>query len=260
MAAALAFLLGLCVGSFANVFVARHPKGLSLWWPSSRCPRCKSPIRWRHNLPLLGWLLLRGRCADCGKPIPASYPLAELAFGLLGLVTVLAHGGQPLVWCFLVLFWVLLLAAWADWLTMYLYDALTLPLLGFGLSMSLLFPEQFPSRFASLGAALAMALTMLGLQALGRFLAGRDALGGGDVKLMAGVAAFLGWPQAWVALLLGILLGPPSMLWFHRLRGSSWRAAAPFGPALCLGSFLAGWDLLGHGTLLRQLGAWMALP
>lgn len=245
-------VLGLSTGSFANVFLYRYPRGESLWHPGSRCPRCGKPVRWRDNIPVLGWLLLRGRCRDCGKAIPVSYPLVEAAFGTLALAVLLRFGVEPHVWPYLAFFLALLLAALADWQTQYLYDVITLPLGALGLLMSLFFPELLGGTWASALAVAGMLATMLGLQGLGRWLAGRDALGGGDVKLMAAAAGYLGWPHAWLALLLGSLAGLPLLLLHRRVNGGDWKDPVPFGPALCLGCALAAWDRLAGGTELIQ--------
>ena len=89
-------LLGACIGSFLNVVVYRLPRGESLIHPGSRCPACGHPIRWYHNIPVFGWLMLRGRCYDCGARISARYPLVEAA--VAGLFAALAWGWQHLVW------------------------------------------------------------------------------------------------------------------------------------------------------------------
>lgn len=247
--------LGLCAGSFANVFLYRYPRGESLWRPASHCPKCGHPVRWRHNVPLFGWLLLRGRCYDCKAPIARAYPLVEAAFGLVGAAVAWRFGPGAQTWTYLALFWALLLGALADWQTQYLYDVITLPLLALGLGVSFAFPALLGGPWASLLAALGMAATMLALQFLGRWLFGRDALGGGDVKLMAAAACFLGWPQAWLALLLGSLLGLPLLLVHRRLRGGAWKDPVPFGPALALGCAVAAWDLLsGSPALPTWLG------
>ena len=98
--AALALAIGSCVGSFLNVCAYRLPRGMSLVRPASRCPGCRAAIRWRDNLPILGWLILGGRCRDCRTPISPGYPLVELMVGLLFAgayaVQVLAPGGD--VW------------------------------------------------------------------------------------------------------------------------------------------------------------------
>ncbi|WP_328335017.1 prepilin peptidase [Kribbella sp. NBC_00382] len=83
MIVVLALLLGVAVGSFLNVVIHRVPRHESIVRPASRCPHCGTPIRSRHNLPVVGWLILRGRCADCGTPISVRYPLVELGTGLL---------------------------------------------------------------------------------------------------------------------------------------------------------------------------------
>ncbi len=89
-------LLGACIGSFLNVVVYRLPRGESLIHPGSRCPACGHPIRWYHNIPVFGWLMLRGRCYDCGAKISARYPLVEAA--VAALFALLAWGWQHLAW------------------------------------------------------------------------------------------------------------------------------------------------------------------
>ena len=102
--ASLAGLLGLAVGSFANVVIHRVPRRESVVRPGSRCPSCGEPVAWRDNLPLLGWLLLRGRCRHCRAPISLSYPLVELAMGVLWffitlrLVSIGSAGRSPPIW------------------------------------------------------------------------------------------------------------------------------------------------------------------
>jgi leader peptidase (prepilin peptidase)/N-methyltransferase len=201
-------------------------------------------------VPLLGWLELKGRCFDCRAPIPARYPLVELAFGLVGLLVAWRFGPGLQTWAYLLFFWALLLGAMADWQTQYLYDVITLPLLALGLGMSFAFPRLLGGLWQSPLAAFGMLATMLTLQFLGRWLFGREALGSGDVKLMAGAACFLGWPQAWLALLVASLCGLPMLLLFRRLRGGLWGDPAPFGPALALGCAIAAWDLLGGAPML----------
>jgi|SRR5665213_3270719 len=250
-------LLGLCAGSFANVFLYRYPRGESLWRPPSSCPHCHRPVRWRHNVPLLGWVGLRGRCFDCGKPISVRYPLIEAAFGVLGIAVAWRGGPGLLTWAYLCFYWSLLLGALADWQTLYLYDVITLPMLVLGLSFSFVFPQFLGGRWASPLAALGMAATMAAFQFLGRWLSGRDALGSGDVKLMAGAACFLGWPQAWLALLLASLLGLPMLLFYRWMRGGAWKDPAPFGPALALGCAVAAWDLLSGAP---HLSSWLGFP
>jgi leader peptidase (prepilin peptidase)/N-methyltransferase len=84
----IAFVLGLAVGSFLNVVIARVPKHESIVSPGSHCPQCGAPVRWYDNIPVVSWLVLRGRCRDCGWPIPARYPLVELAGGVVAVLVV----------------------------------------------------------------------------------------------------------------------------------------------------------------------------
>jgi leader peptidase (prepilin peptidase)/N-methyltransferase len=251
-AAVLAGLFGLCVGSFANVFLARYPQGTSLWWPPSRCPHCGHAIRWWHNVPLLGWLWLRGRCHDCGQPIGWRYILVEASFGLLAWGWVARFGAAPYslyLGAFCLLLW---LVALVDWQTLHIYDVLTLPMAVVGLGGSLFFPLAFDGqRWQSAVAMAGMGLTMWLLARLGKLYAKRDALGGGDIKLMIAAAGVLGWPLAWSALLLGAFLGLPIMLLYQRWHGLNWRDPAPFGPALALACAFTAWDLAGGGLLMR---------
>lgn len=240
---------GLALGSFANVFLARFPKGESLWSPGSHCPRCGAGVRWRHNVPVLGWLILKGRCADCGQAISARYPAMEAAFGLVawGFAARFGTGVEALY--YLGFFLALLLISWVDWETQYIYDATTLPLLAVGLPAGWLFERHYLAWWSPLAGAAAMFLGLLALAEIGRRLAGREALGGGDIKLMAAVGAFLGIDQCWKAMALGVLFGLPLMLLHQRLQGRHWREPAPLGPGLCLGAALACWNLLSQGDL-----------
>ncbi len=251
-AAIWAGLVGLCFGSFANVFIARYPQGKSLWWPPSSCPHCGHSIRWWHNLPVLGWLLLRGRCYDCHRRISLQYPLVEAAFGALAFFWV-ARFGFGVYSSYLGLFFVaLLLVAIVDWQTLYIYDVVTLPLGAMAVLASVFFPVLYGGqRWHSAAAMLGMGLCMQGLAWAGKLYAKREALGGGDTKLMIAAAGFLGWPLAWNALFLGFLLGLPIMLTYQRLHRLGWREPAPFGPALALGCGIATWDLAGGGVWLQ---------
>ncbi len=242
-------LAALALGSFANVFLARFPKGESLWRPGSRCPHCGAKIRWRHNLPVIGWVILRGRCADCKEKISPRYPAMEAAFGGLAWGHVAAFGMGPESLYYLGLVLVLLLIAWVDWETQYIFDVTSLPLLAAGLPAGWLFPELLESWWSPLAGAGAMYLGLVCAGQIGSWWAKREALGGGDIKLMAAVGAFLGAQHAWKALVLGVFLGLPLMLLHQRLRGAHWREPAPLGPGLCLGAALTAWNLLSGGAM-----------
>ena len=220
---------------------------------------CGHPIRWKHNIPVLGWLLLRGRCADCGQRISARYPAMELAFGALAWAHVECFGVSFESVYYLGFLSGLLLIGWVDWETQYIFDVTSIPLLLVGLLASVLFPGSYLAWWDSLLSAMLMALGMWLLSLLGRWIAGRDALGGGDVKLMAAVAAFLGLQQAWKAFAVGTLLGLPLMLLYLRLHKQTLKDPAPFGPGLCLGAALVLWNLLSAGAALDRSLEWIGL-
>jgi leader peptidase (prepilin peptidase)/N-methyltransferase len=183
------FVLGLCVGSFLNVVIARVPHGLSIVRPGSRCPKCGHTLAWYENIPLISWLALRGRCRGCKAPISIRYPLVELLVGLLF--------SWELV-CGLVLVTLLIPLTFIDLEHWILPFSLTVPgiLLGVGLAVPL---GAQAVRDAVLGAGVGFGTFRL-MEYLGWKLFKKEALGGGDKFLVAMLGAFLTWKS-----LLGIL-------------------------------------------------------
>ena len=250
-------LLGLVVGSFLNVVVARVPRGQSVVRPGSRCPHCSAPVRPRDNVPVLSWLLLRGRCRDCGAGIAVRYPLVEVATAVLFAALALRFGPDPALPAFLVLGAVGLALALIDVAVHRLPDVLTLPSYGVGLLLL----------------TAAVLLGDAGAGALGRAVAGMAAyyavyfalvlayprgMGFGDVKL-AGVlglhAAWLGWGPWAVALAGGFLLGGLWAVGLLLAGRAGRRTAIPYGPfmlAAALVAVLAGEPLAG--AYLATLG------
>jgi len=234
-------VVGAVVGSFLNVCIWRLPRGESVVRPRSRCPRCGTPIRARHNVPVLSWFWLRGRCAACGAPISPRYPLVEaLNAGLWVLVGWRFGPGfpalvlLPFVSAMVVLFF-------TDLDHMILPDRVTLPLAVLGLAVSpwnsrldlgpgLLGSGTAPGRVlaALLGAAAGWGL-FFGLVLAWRVLFDREAMGGGDLKMMLGVGSFLGVGGVVVTVFLasvaGTLLAAPFLL------SARWRGTRelPFG-------------------------------
>ncbi len=238
--AAAAGLLGLLVGSFLNVVVARVPRGESVVRPPSACPACASPIRPRDNVPVAGWVLLRGRCRDCAARISPRYPVVEAATGVLFAVLALRLGPDPVLPAYLYLAAVGIALALIDLDVRRLPDALTLPaypvtagLLGLGAALG--------SDSGQLLRALLGALAMAGCY-LVLFLAHPRGMGFGDVKLsgVLGLAtAWFGWAELLVGLFAGFLLGG---LWGIALlasRRASRSSALPFGPFMLAGALLA---------------------
>nr|WP_244994859.1 MULTISPECIES: A24 family peptidase [Cobetia] len=269
MQACLAGIFGLLVGSFLNVVITRLPVMMMRQWraearealeleaedtprfnllvPASRCPGCDTPIKWHDNLPILGWLKRRGRCASCNTRISAQYPLVELAGGALGASIALIYGLEAQsLWIFGACLTLLVLSV-IDFRTQLLPDAITLPLLWAGLAYQLLFqPLMLPS--AVIG-AMAGYLVLWSFYWLFKLITGKEGMGYGDFKLLAALGAWLGWQ--WLPLLLilsaglGAVLGILLQLLVPRLRG----APMPFGPYLAV----AGWIALLFGTPLMSL-------
>ncbi|MEF8794294.1 prepilin peptidase [Thiohalorhabdus sp.] len=250
--------LGLIVGSFLNVVAHRLPRGQSLLYPPSACPHCGQRVRPWHNVPVASYLFLRGRCRNCGAPIGRHYPLTEAATGLISGITAGAIGLTPFLLPGLIFAWTLIALTRIDLDLQLLPDRLTLPLAGLGLALSVvgiwvpgLIGWQGPGLPPPLGSLLGLALGYGLLFATGWAYAaatGREGLGGGDLKLLGALGAWVG-PVAvvlalFVAALLGSLIGGLIIL----LRGGGRHLAIPFGPFLAAG----GWALLlWKDTLIR---------
>ncbi|MEB3184125.1 MAG: prepilin peptidase [Cyanobacteriota bacterium] len=252
--APLAVVAGACVGSFLNVVACRLPRQESLILPGSHCPRCGTPLRWYDNFPVLGWLLLRGRCRHCHQPIAARYPLVELLVAALWLAMLPAQpaamgaAADPLL--LLLCGW--LLASWLVPLVLIDLERMWLPeplcrwglLLGLAATALLGFQQGVAEgRALLLDHLLAAAAGLLGFEAvsgLAEKLIGRPALGLGDAKLAALMGAWLGLAglglAVALAVLLGALVGGGARL-LGRLRPGE---PFPFGPFLAAGT-LAVW-------------------
>lgn len=192
-------VLGAILGSFCNVVIYRLPRmlqgeALSLSWPASHCPHCKQPIKARHNIPLLGWLLLRGRCAGCQQAISRRYPLVEALLALLYGVIIWQQGVTPQSLFDLLAVTLLVPLFFIDLHTMLLPDRLTLPLLMAALLFAASGYGAVALPAALMAAGLGFGVPWL-LSLLFRWLRGHDGMGMGDMKLLAALGAWLG-PQA----------------------------------------------------------------
>ncbi len=230
-------VFGAILGSFLNVVVHRLPRGVSTVTPRSACPFCGAPIRARDNIPIVSWLLLRGRCRACSAPISVRYPLIELATGGLFVACLLRFG---LTWrgAVAALFCALLLVlALIDFDHFLLPDKITLPGLLAGLAL------QPVHRFAGLTDSLLGVVTGAGALILlinfWYWLRGEEGMGLGDVNMLAMIGAFLGWQGAAVTLASATLLGTIfglAMVALSRLGG---RSRLPFGVFLAAGAMVA---------------------
>lgn len=233
-------LFGLALGSFLNVCSIRWPRDESVISPPSACPECGEAIRWRDNVPVLGWLLLRGRCRSCGTGISVQYPLVELATGLIWVGMVLLYGLEWEALRGAVFLTILLGIAASDARFYIIPDQFTLggAVLGFLFS----FVSAEITWLESLVGAGGGFLLLWFVAWIGEKLFGKEAMGGGDIKMMLLIGAFLGgWGTA-LSLFLGAVLGA---LIFGPISMKTGRLV-PFGIFLAAGAALTyGWgDLL----------------
>jgi leader peptidase (prepilin peptidase)/N-methyltransferase len=274
----LAGVFGLLVGSFLNVVILRVPARMQAEWrrqarevleldtvdeplppgvvvESSHCPHCKHPLAVRDNIPLLGWLMLRGRCRYCREPISIQYPLVELLAGLASAAVVWRFGPTPGALAGLVLTYFLIALSGIDARTQLLPDELNYPLLWIGLALCLV-PAWQPLVVAPTSAILAALLGYLSLWSvywLFKLLTGKEGMGHGDFKLLAALGAWMGpvslLPIVMLSSLIGALVGGALIL----LRRHGREVPIPFGPYIAAAGWV--WLLLGDRLLAAYLGA-----
>jgi leader peptidase (prepilin peptidase)/N-methyltransferase len=255
---AAAGLFGLLVGSFLNVVIWRVPRGESIVSPPSACPRCGARVRQRDNVPVLSWLLLRGRCRDCAEPISARYPAVELLTAAVFAVLALRVGPQVSLVAFLYFGAVGVALALIDWDTKRLPDALTLP--AYPVSLALL----AVAAVAGEGAAPLVRAAVSGLAVFAFFflicLIYPAGMGFGDVKLSGLLGIFLGWISYGavpVGIFAGFFLGGLVSVLLVVFRGAGRKTQIPFGPFLLAGCLLGvlGGDQLASGYLRWTTGS-----
>ena len=265
----LATLFGLVIGSFLNVVIYRLPIMLQREWrsqsrevltaegvqlpvdeadttfnlvePRSACPNCKTQIKAWQNIPLLSFVLLRGRCGECGEKISWRYPIVELTTGLLSGLVAWHFGFGVQAFGALILTWALVGLTMIDLDTQLLPDVITLPLLWLGLGFALLFPA--PEGFTSLPDAVIGAiggyLSLWTVYQLFRLATGKEGMGYGDFKLFAALGAWLGWQMLFPIILLSALVGAITGITMIILRGRDRQLPIPFGPFLAAAGFVA---------------------
>ena len=240
----LAPLFGLTAGSFIGLVSLRLPEGRDVVWTRSRCGGCGRTLGPVDLVPVLSWLMFRGRCRTCGGAIPARYPLIELACAGVGLWAALHHAGAAGAFLTAALGWTLLLIAVVDAEHFWLPDVLTLPLLAGGLIAAAVFaPQDLTARAAGAAAGFAV-LWLIGF--LYRRVRGRQGLGGGDPILLAAIGAWVGWAGLPSVLLwacaAAFSLIAARLIVRRPVRGDD---KLPFGPFLAVG----GWMVWVYGPL-----------
>jgi leader peptidase (prepilin peptidase) / N-methyltransferase len=268
----------MAVGSFLNVVIYRLPVMLERQWqeqcceingsssksgssaepfnlvvPRSTCPKCKKPIGALQNIPVVSWLALRGRCANCGNRISARYPLVEILTGVLSGAVAWKFGFGWSAVAALILTWFLIALSFIDVDQQLLPDDLTLPLLWLGLLISLLLPIDVglsvPTDLrSSLVGAVAGYLSLWSVYHLFRLITGKEGMGFGDFKLFAALGAWLGWKMLLPIVLIASCVGGVVGVLMIAMRLHSRAAPIPFGPFLAA----AGWLMLVWGPELSR--------
>lgn len=242
-----AAVFGAVIGSFLNVCIHRLPRGESIVHPPSRCPQCGRRLRWYENIPVFSWLALRGRCAGCGTRIPVMYPLVELATAALFMVAWRMVGPSPLLPIRLLFACAMIVLAVTDLRDRLLPNAITYPGIVVGIAASLVFPPGVASALIGAGGG-ALLLWAVG-EGVGRLL-GKDALGFGDVKMIAMIGAFLGWQLALVSLFLASVIGSVVGLAVVAVKGRDY--LIPLGTFLAVGGLTSAF--VGPDVLSWYLG------
>jgi leader peptidase (prepilin peptidase)/N-methyltransferase len=242
----LSVLLGLVVGSFLNVCIHRLPKGESVIAPGSRCEACAASIRWYDNLPLLSFLLLKGRCRTCRSRISWRYPVVEASTAALFALAILRFGLSIRSVVVLVFLAALIVVTFIDLDHQIIPHAVTLPGILFGLLGSLVTQDPSP-REAAAGALMGAGLVYL-VAVYAETALRKESMGGGDVNLLAMIGAFLGWRGALLSFFLAVLAGACLSILLITFRVLSRKDRIPFGPFLALGAIVA---LFGGDVLIE---------
>ncbi|MBW1730998.1 MAG: prepilin peptidase [Deltaproteobacteria bacterium] len=230
------FLFGLALGSFANVCIYRLPLGRSIVCPPSSCPHCGQQIKFYDNIPLLSYLLLKGKCRVCGHPISAQYPLVELSMGLISLALFIRYGASYQYILYLLFTGSLVVITFIDLHHQIIPDVVSLPgiAVGFLSSFFLISVSWIDSVIgivAGGGALLVIAIIF-------EKLTGREGMGGGDIKLLAMIGAWMGWKAlpfiVLVSSLAGTIIGGGALL----ITGKGYGVRIPFGPFLAMGTLI----------------------
>ncbi|NIM28558.1 MAG: prepilin peptidase [Gammaproteobacteria bacterium] len=263
-------LLGLAVGSFLNVVIFRLPRMMERDWrdqcaeivdgetevkdrpaynlvvPRSRCPSCGHSISALENVPVVSYLFLKGRCAQCGWRIPLRYPLVELLTAVLSVIVVWQLGLSLQAGAALALTWALIALAFIDFDTQLLPDSITLPFLWLGLVLNI--SGTFTDLSAAVIGAVAGYLILWSVYHVFRLVTGKEGMGFGDFKLLAMFGAWLGWSALPLIVLLSSFVGAVVGVAMIALRGHDRNIPIPFGPYLAVAGWIA---LLWGGDLVE---------
>ncbi len=267
-------LVSLCIGSFLNVVIYRLPLMMKREWqsecrllladeltinhteepaafnlvtPNSTCPQCKAPIKIWQNIPVISWLILKGRCASCEAPISVRYPIVEMLTASLSLAVAIIFGASELALLYIVITWVLIALTFIDIDHMLLPDQLTLPLVWLALIAAVMNITIAPSD-AIIGAAIGY-LSLWSVYWLFKLATGKEGMGYGDFKLLAVFGALLGWQAILTIVLLSSVVGALIGMLQIIIQGKDKTTPIPFGPYLAI----AGWVTLLWGEQIQTI-------
>ena len=246
----LIFILGLIVGSFSNVCIYRIPRNESVIYPASHCPKCRTKIKPVDNIPLLSYILLKGRCRNCGSKISIQYPVVEFLTGLIYLIIYLIYGLSIQSLVYIILSSALIIIAFIDLQKQLIPDVISLPGIVVGLILSFIVPYiSFIN--SALGALVGGGIILI-IAWVGSIIFKKEAMGGGDIKLAAMIGAFLGWRYTIISLFWGFFLGALTGIILIMTKIKKREDAIPFGPFIALGSIIT--LLWGEKILSWYLG------
>lgn len=226
------FTVGAAIGSFSNVCIYRLPKKLSIIFPSSQCPNCGKNISLFDNIPIISFLILRGRCRYCQSSISWRYPIVELITGLIFLSLYLNFLISPQFFIYVLLCTSLIIIAFIDLEHKIIPDVITLPGIIIGLTLSLTIPHITlvnSIKGLLIGGGIFYAIAIFS----------RGGMGGGDIKLIAMVGSFLGWKNVLLTIFLGSLFGSIVGIVLIILKKKNRKDMVPFGPFLSLGAIIS---------------------
>ncbi len=234
-------LIGACVGSFLNVCIYRLPLRKSLVSPGSFCPGCKSPVRFYDNIPVLSYLFLGGKCRSCKTRISIEYPVVEALTALLAVLLYRKFSISPefFVYCFFTA--ALIVVTFIDLHLKIIPDRISLPgiAVGFVAKGAIFYPVFYPHGALDSLLGILIGGGVLFITAYGYYVfTGKEGMGGGDIKLLAMIGAFVGWTGAFFTLFAASISGAVVGLTLMALWGKKSKYAVPFGPFLSLGAIL----------------------